>query len=152
MRLTDILLFVAIQQEIPLGKARSVNSREPFSTARETFDEIVNSLEKSIFDFQQTFFKNENNTKNDIESNFTLSEDKSEQNDGNVTEWSIGYVKNHKDDVKNFHRNEVKLEDIRWNQSKLRGTDVWVFVPYFTLFQSANQVNIMFLKFFLYIG
>ena len=139
MRLSDILFFLAFHQEIPLGEARSFNSRKHFATARETYDEIVNDLEI----VNEPFFKNDNDTKNEIEYNFIVSQ---------LSDWmrnfTIEYVNLYDDDV-NLHRGEIKLEDIRWNQSKLRGTDVWVFVPYFTLFQSANQVNIMFLEFLL---
>ena len=138
MRLSDILFFLAFHQEIPLGEARSFNSREHFATARETYDEIVNDLEV----VNEPFFKNENNTKNEIELNFFISE---------LYDWirnsTIDYVNAHDDDVKKVHRGEIKLEDIRWNQSKLKGTDVLVFVPCLAPYQPKNQVYIIFVKF-----
>ena len=130
MRWTGFLFFVTLQREIPFGEAIpfeyvSVNSRE-------TNTDIVNTLAEVHESWpRKDEIQDENNK---TRTNSTITEEKSENKV--PLEVTLKGKDAHVDD-----RCEIKLEDIQWKQSKFRGTDLILSIPFLPSPPPVNEVR-----------
>ena len=132
MRWTGFLFFVTLQREIPFGKARSVNSRE-------TYADIVNALSEIHESWRR---KDEiQDANNKTRTNSDISERKSENKV--PLEVTLKGTDAHVDDkhIRSHDRREIKLEDIQWKQSKFRGTDLILSIPFLPTLPPVNEVR-----------
>ena len=134
MRWTGFLFFVTLQREIPFGEGRE--------TSRETYTDIVNTLAEVHESWRKKDQIQEEN--NETNTNSTITEEKSENKiplEVTLKKRVRGIVSKHSrstrkdanvDDkhVRNHNRCEISLEDIQWKQSKFRGTDLILSIPF----------------------
>ena len=137
MRWAGFLFFVTLQREIPFGEAIpfeyvSVNSRE-------TNTDIVNTLAEVHESWpRKDEIRDENNK---TRTNFTITEENSENKVPlEVTLKGRDALVDDKH-VRSHDRCEIKLEDIQWIQSKFRGTDLILSIPFLPSPPQVNEVR-----------
>ena len=160
MRWTGFLFFVTLQREIPFGEGRE--------TSRETYTDIVNTLAEVHESWRKKDQIQEEN--NETNTNSTITEEKSENkvplevtlkrkvrsivskdflSRKRIKSRLQAGRNTRKDarvngrDVKSHDRCVIKLEDIRWKQSNISGTDIILSIPFLPSPPPLNEVRSM---------